>query len=177
MKQIFTTLTIAAVIAASCNTAPKTDNAVVNSTNAAAYADTVGLAKFRAWKSQNELADFRAYQQKATAEPETKTVVKYVPVRTAAKSSASSKSRSSGSGSMNSESANAAKAPVKKGWSKAAKGAVIGGVTGGVAGAVINKRNRVAGGVIGGVIGAGAGYGIGRRMDKKDGRTVNYAGY
>ncbi len=58
----------------------------------------------------------------------------------------------------------------KKGWSKAAKGAVIGGVTGAAAGAVINKKNRAAGAVIGGAVGAGVGYGIGRAKDKKDGR-------
>ena len=64
-----------------------------------------------------------------------------------------------------------AAAPRKKGWSKAAKGAVIGGATGAVAGAIINKRNRAAGAVIGGVAGAGVGYGIGRSKDKKDGRN------
>lgn len=58
----------------------------------------------------------------------------------------------------------------KKGWSKAAKGAVIGGVTGAAAGAIINKKNRGAGAVIGGAVGAGVGYGIGRAKDKKDGR-------
>ena len=62
-------------------------------------------------------------------------------------------------------------APQKKGWSKAAKGAVIGGVTGATAGAIIVKKNRAAGAVIGGVTGAGVGYGIGRSIDKKDGRN------
>lgn len=60
--------------------------------------------------------------------------------------------------------------PKKKGWSKAAKGAVIGGVVGAGTGAIINKRNRAVGAVIGGVVGGGVGYGIGRSMDKKDGR-------
>jgi len=63
-----------------------------------------------------------------------------------------------------------AAAPKKKGWSKAAKGAVIGGAAGAVAGAIINKRNRAAGAVIGGAAGAGVGYGVGRAKDKKDGR-------
>ena len=62
-------------------------------------------------------------------------------------------------------------APKKKGWSKAAKGAVIGGVTGAAAGAIIDKNNRAAGAVIGGAVGAGVGYGIGRAKDKKDGRN------
>ena len=60
--------------------------------------------------------------------------------------------------------------PKKKGWSKAAKGAVIGAGTGAIAGAIINKRNRALGAVIGGVVGGGVGYGIGRAKDKKDGR-------
>lgn len=62
-------------------------------------------------------------------------------------------------------------APQRKGWSKAAKGAVIGGVTGAAAGAIIDKKNRAAGAVIGGVAGAGVGYGIGRHIDKKNGRN------
>lgn len=64
-----------------------------------------------------------------------------------------------------------AEAPVdeKKGWSKAAKGAVIGGATGAVAGAIFGK-NKAAGAVIGGILGAGGGYAIGRSKDKKDGR-------
>ena len=57
----------------------------------------------------------------------------------------------------------------KKGWSKAAKGAVIGGVGGAVAGAIIDKKHG-QGAVIGGVVGAAGGYIIGRGKDKKDGR-------
>ena len=61
--------------------------------------------------------------------------------------------------------------PKKKGWSKAAKGAVIGGVAGATAGAIINKRAPAVGAVVGGVVGAGVGYEIGRSKDKKDGRN------
>ncbi len=57
----------------------------------------------------------------------------------------------------------------KKGWSKAAKGAVIGAGAGAVAGAVISKK-KGTGAIIGGIIGAGGGYVLGRVMDKKDGR-------
>lgn len=69
---------------------------------------------------------------------------------------------------------NSTTAPVetkKKGWSKAAKGAVIGGVAGAAAGAIIVKKNRAAGAAAGAVVGAGVGYGIGRAKDKKDGRN------
>ncbi len=55
----------------------------------------------------------------------------------------------------------------KKGWSNAAKGAVIGSGTGAVAGAVIDKNHRVQGAVIGAAVGAGAGYLIGKHKDKK----------
>ena len=64
-----------------------------------------------------------------------------------------------------------APATKKKGWSKAAKGAVIGGVGGAVAGAVIAKKNRGAGAAVGAAVGAGVGYGVGRAKDKKDGRN------
>jgi len=77
-----------------------------------------------------------------------------------------SSSSSSGSGTST---ASTRTAPAKKGWSKAAKGAVIGGVGGAVAGAVIGKGGK--GAIIGGVIGAAGGYIIGRSKDRKDGRV------
>ena len=151
MKRILSLITVAAVMATSCNTSPKTDDA----TKVVSAPDTVGYGQFQQWKAQNELVTSTNNQ---TAQP-TKTIVKYVPAK------------STSSGSMNSSSSNTAKAAEKKGWSKAAKGAVIGGVGGAAAGAVINKKNRAVGAVVGGVLGAGAGYGIGRSKDKKDGRN------
>lgn len=62
-------------------------------------------------------------------------------------------------------------APRPKGWSKAAKGAVIGGAAGAVGGAIIAKKNPAAGAVVGAAVGAGTGYAIGRAEDKKDGRV------
>jgi len=61
----------------------------------------------------------------------------------------------------------------KKGWSKAAKGAVIGGAAGAIGGAIISKKKGL-GAVIGGVIGAAGGYAIGKRMDKNDNRLITY---
>ncbi len=58
----------------------------------------------------------------------------------------------------------------KKGWSSAAKGAVIGGVAGAGAGALIDKKSG-RGAIVGGAAGAGAGYLIGRDKDKKTGRA------
>jgi hypothetical protein len=157
MKRILSTITIAAVLAASCNSNPLEADL---SRKAIPEMDTVGLAQFQQWKAQNELAAMNQQSQANTAAaPATHTIVKYVPVRSG-----------SSSRSMTSTSSNTASASQKKGWSKAAKGAVIGGVAGAAGGAIINKKNRAAGAVIGGVLGAGAGYGIGRGMDKKDGR-------
>ncbi len=60
--------------------------------------------------------------------------------------------------------------PVKKGWSSAAKGAVIGGAAGALTGIAVDKKDG-RGAVIGGVIGAGTGYVIGRSRDRKTGRV------
>ena len=58
----------------------------------------------------------------------------------------------------------------KKGWSSAAKGAVIGGGAGAIGGAIISKKKPVQGAIIGGVVGAAGGYIIGKDIDKKKGR-------
>lgn len=159
-------LPVIAILMAACNSTPKTSSEDVARKVADSLrfaADTAGLSEFQAWKAQNEIPNATPYgqAQQLAATP----AVRTSPARTTRSSSAS---RNRSGGSMSSTSSNTAKA--KKGWSKAAKGAVIGGVAGGAAGAIINKRNRVVGGVVGGVIGAGVGYGIGRHMDKKDGR-------
>lgn len=55
----------------------------------------------------------------------------------------------------------------EKGWSHAAKGAVIGGGSGAILGAMISKKHG-KGAVIGGILGAGTGYIFGREKDKKE---------
>jgi hypothetical protein len=66
---------------------------------------------------------------------------------------------------------NNAPAPAKKkGWSQAAKGAVIGAGAGALGGVIVDKKDG-RGAAIGGVIGAGAGYLIGRDQDRKSGRV------
>ena len=60
--------------------------------------------------------------------------------------------------------------PEKKGWSSAAKGAVIGAGAGAVTGILVDKKDG-RGAAIGGVVGAGTGYIIGRQKDKKTGRA------
>ena len=125
-------------------------------------ADTAGLAEYQAWKAQNELV--MEDEQISNTPPVVARSTRSSAARSTSARRSSSGTRSSGAV------ASGGTATQKKGWSKAAKGAVIGGVAGGAAGAVINKKNRVAGGVIGAVLGAGGGYVIGRQMDKKDGR-------
>lgn len=58
----------------------------------------------------------------------------------------------------------------KRGWSSAAKGAVIGGGVGAIGGAIISKKKPVQGAIIGGVAGAAGGYIIGKDIDKKNHR-------
>jgi hypothetical protein len=54
----------------------------------------------------------------------------------------------------------------RKGWSRAAKGAVIGAGVGAVTGAVISK-NKTEGAIIGGLAGAGLGAGTGAILDSE----------
>jgi len=151
MKKTLLIVTLAVGVAA-CNTKSKPDD---QTAGAVKYADTVGFADFQRWKMLNELKESEAYynQQQQAAAP-------------AARRTTTSKS-SAGTAAPVASNSTATK---KKGWSKAAKGAVIGTATGAATGAIVNKKNRAAGGVIGGVVGAGVGYLIGRDMDKKDGR-------
>lgn len=80
-------------------------------------------------------------------------------------------SSSSNSGNVsNNGSSGSTQAAQKKGWSKAAQGAVIGGAVGAVGGAIISKK-KGTGAAIGAVAGAAGGYIIGRDKDKKDGRV------
>lgn len=122
--------------------------------------DTTGLAQFQAWKAQQNQLAYAAMN---------------TPVRSAAVPSSSTKrtvkstAGATKTGSMSTSTQYPAKTK-PKGWSKAAKGAVIGAAGGAVAGAVINKRNRAVGAAIGGVAGGVIGYGVGRHLDKKDGR-------
>jgi hypothetical protein len=155
MKRMIIPVLAIAVVMAACNTTPDTTTQKAIQP----VADTTGLAAFQAWKAQNELMNT---QQNTAMQPQTREVVKYYPVSSARRSSSSGVSRSS--------SGSSGTAYRKKGWSSAAKGAVIGGVAGAAGGAIINKKNRALGGVIGGVLGAGAGYGIGRGIDKRNGR-------
>ncbi|RYF84512.1 MAG: hypothetical protein EON98_08995 [Chitinophagaceae bacterium] len=135
MKRILFALSTVAVMASCSNNNPRT----AAETQTIAPADTAGLAQFQAWKAQNELAvaNQLAQQNQAANQQPTEVVrerIVYVdrPTTSTRRSSSSSTRRSTsssnGSGVYNSTSTNTAQQ--KKGWSKAAKGAVIGGAGG-----------------------------------------------
>jgi hypothetical protein len=194
MKKFVLIISAASLLVA-CNNTPQAPVAGTQVSNAL---DTAGLAAYQTSKSMQAELPVAAAQEKqespavAKAVPaRVRTVTRYVDVpvkRSTPKASApvqapASEPVASNTGSTASSSGdlgtaagvgNESPAPAaeekKKGWSKAAKGAVIGGVAGAVGGAVINKKNRGIGAVVGAVIGAGAGYGVGRSQDKKDGR-------
>ena len=75
-------MTLAAVMAMSCNTKTKSAETTVPAT------DTAGLTQFQQWKAQNELGTTQQ-QTNAAATPQTRTVVKYYPVKSATRSSSS----------------------------------------------------------------------------------------
>ena len=99
--------------------------------------------------------------------PVTRTSGSAAPRTTTSSSSGTNTSTSSNSGSGNTNTQTTTR---KKGWSSAAKGAVIGGGAGAIGGAIISKKKPVQGAVIGGVVGAAGGYIIGKDIDKKNGR-------
>lgn len=179
MKRMVSIFTIAVLLAACTSTTnPKANEeaalqAFKDSLRLAA--DTAGLADFQAWKAQNELTDPNQYNQASqiaavapVVAPVKRSTRSYEPARRTYRNNSTASRGRGYSGA--SESAYPAKAPAKRGWSKAAKGTVIGAGGGAVLGAVIHKRNRAVGAVAGGVLGGGVGYGIGRKMDKRDGR-------
>jgi hypothetical protein len=177
MKKIFATLSIAAIFAA-CTNNPNTTGQASTTTQT----DTAGLAEYRQWKTQQELIQTNGmvngvneFQSTPNAVAPREREIVYVerpaaPVRrTRTTTRSSGVSSSSGGSGTSTASTGTTQTTRKKGWSKAAKGAVIGGASGAVLGAIVSKKKGL-GAVIGGVVGAGAGYMIGRGKDKKDGR-------
>jgi len=159
---ILSILFVSIIFITACNSKPAAD---ANTGKVLTYVDTLGLADFQKWKTQNELKDPAVYYKQGTE------VASSQPVRKTTRN-VSSVQKTSGTegGSLNSVSQYPAKTTAKKGWSRKAKGAAIGGGGGAILGAVINKNNRLVGGAIGGALGAGIGYVIGNELDKKHGR-------
>ena len=172
MKKFLPFLSIA-LFAVACNIAPERTLSQSGQQNA----DTTGLSAYNDWKMQQAYIQMQEAENTAQyAAPVQKQVAKKAVKSSGTRSSSGSASRPVDNSNdkivLDNENANEAKAQEKKGWSKAAKGAVIGGVAGAAGGAAIHKKNRVVGAVVGAVIGAGGGYVVGRGMDKKDGRYL-----
>ncbi len=167
MKRILPIIAIVTVMAA-CNSKPDATLGVsttqpTQQASSLTAEDSLVLSQFRAWKAENELTDAREFLNGGEANQAVAS-----NSRNTSSARRTTASRSSGNRTVyNSTSSGTAK---KKGWSSAAKGAVIGGVAGAAGGAIINKRNRAVGAVVGGILGAGVGYGIGRSKDVKNGR-------
>lgn len=149
MKRVIMIFTVAAIISACNNNTAKTDAL----TKEAAYKhikDSLRLDSL-------EAAEAQVKAEKATPAPAPVTVIHTSTPRTTYVKGESETY-------TNTEPAK------KKGWSSAAKGAVIGAGAGAVTGVLVDKKDG-RGAIIGGVVGAGTGYVIGRDKDKKSGRA------
>ena len=187
MKKILTIIGIATMFAACTNnpkTALETNKQIVSDTsrlyNNNLYTDTARTTQAVAPGGAAQSVRQVTYTDNNGVKSKTITTTTTGPVNTGTRrtthrhynhSSASTNNSTASNNNGNSNGGgygNAAPAR-KRGWSKAAKGAVIGGVGGAVAGAIIDKKHG-QGAIIGGVVGAAGGYIIGRGKDKKDGR-------
>lgn len=155
MKNVIIALT-AIFFMAACNN-KKTDTRDIELlTDSTAYNNDMYSDTSSYYETQQELAPV--------------TPVKSVTTRSSgtSRSSAGTSTRSSGTTSRSTGTTQTAQH--KKGWSSAAKGAVIGAGAGAIGGAVISKKKPVKGAVIGAAVGAAGGYIIGKDIDKRNGR-------
>lgn len=160
MKKLIGIIAIASIIAA-CN-GNTTSNSQDNLNAIKRYNDSLKLDSFR----KVEVLE----KQKLAEEKEQTALAAKVAAEKRAVRAESRANRSYSSNSVSQPVYQQQQAPAKKGWSSAAKGAVIGGVVGAGTGVLIDKKDG-RGAVIGGVVGAGTGYVIGRSRDRKSGRV------
>ena len=156
MRKILIMFAFAAIVAG-CNSNAK-ENAKINQDSIRIAKEKAKLDSFEMAEAAEKAAIVVLANEKAAASIQSSQNIS--PRRT---NTSSRSNYSSGSSTQ-------AQAPQKKGWSSAAKGAVIGGVVGAGTGVIIDKKDG-RGAVIGGVVGAGTGYVIGRSRDKKSGRA------
>ncbi|WP_443947276.1 YMGG-like glycine zipper-containing protein [Pedobacter sp. AW1-32] len=162
MKKIFVVIALSSVMFA-CNNKAKEEAALKQQ-------ETEKQMAIKALKDSLRLDSF---QKVETAKAEAAREQELAAARAeGARSARSSSGSGSGSGSSSASYGGTQATAKKKGWSDAAKGAVIGGAAGAVGGAIIDKK-KGRGAVIGGLVGAGGGYLIGRGEDKKSGRVQN----
>lgn len=163
MKPIFTLLIVAGALV-SCKNSPNNLDAQAGMVNNAKTAETAAFEQWQQEKYQEEMAEFKAWKEeksakeaKATAPVQTKVVYVNQPA---------TQPVAYNTPTILPERIEQTQ-PAKKGWTNAAKGAVIGAGAGAVAGAVIAKKNRPLGALIGVVAGGGTGFGVGKIFDNK----------
>jgi outer membrane murein-binding lipoprotein Lpp len=157
MRKILIMFAFAAIVAG-CNSNAK-ENAKINQDSIRIAKEKAKLDSFEMAEAAEKAAIVALANEKAAARIQSSQNIS--PRRT---------NTSSRRSNYSSGSSTTPQAPQKKGWSSAAKGAVIGGVVGAGTGVIIDKKDG-RGAVIGGVVGAGTGYVIGRSRDKKSGRA------
>ena len=169
MKKSIIAVAIASVFAA-CNTDTKTSS-VTQADSIRIVQNSMKMVKDSLKLDSFKKAETRQQELAAAKEKERVAALERKVAAQSASSTAKSSSYSYGSG--QGSYAQPEKVPAKKGWSSAAKGAVIGAGAGAVTGILVDKKD-VRGAVIGGVVGAGTGYAIGRAHDRKTGRVNKY---
>ncbi len=159
MKRIFLGFAFAAIVAGCNNNANEvaSANAVRDSIRIAD--ETAKLDSFEKAEEAEKIAAVAVAKERASA--------KSTSSRTSSKTSSNRQGYISDNGNVVYTTPQEAK---RRGWSSAAKGAVIGGVAGAATGILVDKKDG-RGAAIGGVIGAGTGYVIGRSKDKRTGRV------
>jgi cobalamin biosynthesis Mg chelatase CobN len=118
----------------------------------------------------NMYGDTSASLQAEPVEQPASREIKSVTTSSRAVTQTTSSSSSANNSGANNSGTQTTQTTEKKGWSSAAKGAVIGAGAGAVGGAIISKKQPVKGAVIGGAVGAAGGYIIGKDIDKRKGR-------
>ncbi len=162
MKTTVIAIAIATIFAA-CN-----NNAKVNSQAQNPTRDSLRMMEY-SMRAMRDSLRLDSFQRAATLEKQRAAQASAVTRRTAY-SSSPSRRRTYVKGVSESYYYNTPQTQKKKGWSSAAKGAVIGAGAGAVTGILVDKKDA-RGAIIGGVLGAGTGYVIGRAHDRKTGRV------
>ncbi|AOM80340.1 YMGG-like glycine zipper-containing protein [Pedobacter steynii] len=157
MKKIFSVAAFAIVLSACSNNAKQ--EAMIKQQAIVAVKDSLKLDSFKRADAQEKERLAKVKEEKVKEEKRTLLL---------AERNEAAAERSDRNNSSNTEAAVPAK---KKGWSQAAKGAVIGAGAGALGGVLIDKKDG-RGAIIGGVVGAGTGYVIGRAQDRKSGRVT-----
>lgn len=161
MRKILIMFAFAAVVAG-CNSNAN-ENAKINQDSIRIAKEKAKLDSFEMAEAAEKAAIVAVANEKAAARIQSSQ-------NTSSRRTNTSSRRSNYSSGSSNQTYTPAQAPQKKGWSSAAKGAVIGGVVGAGTGVIVDKKDG-RGAVIGGVVGAGTGYVIGRSRDKKSGRA------